>query len=154
MAKGTGYKFIEKDGEYYVDFFTEAKTISPFMFSSCQNLRTIILPKNVNKILCRAFDMCNNLENVELQHSITEVETGAFADCFRLKSVVTSNTNLKEVTHGLFPYKVTDKYGEYKDGKHGGILKGCDSITCKGIFLRHKGNLVRLEHLSHKEYNK
>ncbi len=154
MAKGTGYKFIEKDGEYYVDFFTEAKTISPFMFSSCQNLRTIILPKNVNKILCRAFDMCNNLENVELQHSITEVETGAFADCFRLKSVVISNTNLKEVTHGLFPYKVTDKYGEYKDGKHGGILKGCDSITCKGIFLRHKDNLVRLEHLSHKEYNK
>lgn len=154
MARGTGYKFVEVNGEYFIDFYTEPKTISPFMFSSCQNMRSIILPTNVNKVLCRAFDMCNSLEEVELHSGIDEVETGAFAECYRLCRVVTNNSNMKEVTHGLFPYKVLGKYGDFNDGKHGGILKGCDSITCKGIYLREKGNLVLLDRLGRKEYNK
>lgn len=154
MAKGTGYKFVEYDGIYYIDFFTESRTISPFMFSSCQNLRSIVLPNSVNKILCRAFDMCNNLEEVELHSGIAEVETGAFADCFRLTRIVTNNSNMKEITHGLFPYKVLGKYGSFNDGKHSGLLKGCDSITCKGVYLRQKGDLIKLDALEKKDYNK
>ena len=144
MAKGVGYKFVQENGDYFVDFFTEPRTITPFMFSSCQNLRSIILPKCVNKVLCRAFDMCNNLESVELQRGVTEVETGAFAYCYRLSSVVTYNSNLREVTHGLFPFKVTGRYGSFYDGKHGGILG--QRIYPVGEASRNPNKVLSLQH--------
>lgn len=154
MAKGTGYKFVEEGGRYYIDMFTVSRTLSPCIFAFCNNLKKVILPSSVNKVLGQAFHSCCGLEEVLLPRNIGEVEAGAFSGCFMLRRVITDNPKLKETVHGLFPLKMLSQYGDVTNHRHGGILDGLDIATCDGIYLRKGSNRIKMERLGRKTYVK
>ncbi|MCR5312992.1 MAG: C10 family peptidase [Bacteroidaceae bacterium] len=152
--KGTGYKFAESGGKYYVDFYTVSHAVSPMMFSDCQNLRELRLSNKVTKILGRAFSNCSSLQYITLPLSVSEVETGAFTQCFMLRRVYTYNDELREVVHGLSPVKILGKYGDETGNVHHGILDGNDIVTCDGVYLRNGSKAVKFTKLGYKEYTK
>ena len=154
MAKGQGYRFVTVGGRYYIDMFTVSRALSPYMFAYCCNLKTLVLPSSVNKVLGQVFYGCCSLEEVLLPSCVSEVETGAFSGCVILRRVITDNPKLKETVHGLFPMKVLTKYGDVVNHHHGGILEGLDTATCDGIFLRKGSRLTKVERLNRKMYVK
>lgn len=52
------------DGGFQVSWYEENDTIGPYMFSDCQNLRNIILPKNVKEVMGNAFSGSRALQSV------------------------------------------------------------------------------------------
>lgn len=52
------------DGGFQVSWYEENDTIGPYMFSDCQNLRSIILPKNVKEVMGNAFSGSRALQSV------------------------------------------------------------------------------------------
>ena len=154
MAKGQGYRFVTDGSRYYIDMFTVSHALSPYIFAYCGNLKTVVLPLSVNKVLGQAFYGCCSLEEVVLHSGISEIETGAFSDCFLLRRVITDNPKLKETVHGLFPMKVLTQYGDVVSHHHGGILEGLDTATCEGVYLRKGSRLTKVERLNRKMYVK
>ncbi len=151
MASGTGYKFVEENGGYYVNYYTVAKAVGPMLFWGCQNLHELVMPSKTAKVLGRAFYQCHSLEEVILPPSVSEIETGAFAQCYRLKRVVLTSDKVKEIMHSLSPVKTFGRYGTVSAGKHSGILAEDDANTCEGIFYNDKKNVVKLNELDHKD---
>ena len=52
------------DGGFKVSWYEENDTIGPYMFSDCQNLRNVILPKNIKEVMGNAFSGCRALQSV------------------------------------------------------------------------------------------
>ena len=51
-------------GGFKVSWYEENDTIGPYMFSDCQNLRNVILPKNIKEVSGNAFSGCRALQSV------------------------------------------------------------------------------------------
>lgn len=82
---------IVEGGEAYVvdgtSYNTENDKLGEFMFSSCANLESIVLPNNVTSIGNYAFSGCSALTSVTIPSSVTHIGNYAFSDCFYLTSV-------------------------------------------------------------------
>ncbi|MBP5333731.1 MAG: C10 family peptidase [Bacteroidales bacterium] len=52
------------DGGFQVSWYEENDTIGPYMFSDCQNLRSVILPKNIKEVMGNAFSGSKALQSV------------------------------------------------------------------------------------------
>lgn len=59
--------------------------IAPFAFAANKEIRSVVIPKNTEKICKAAFYSCENLESAEIYSSV--IEESAFEDCKNLKSV-------------------------------------------------------------------
>lgn len=75
-------KYIEE-----IHFNDKVNTIGKFAFSYCSNLKSCILPNNVEIIEEGLFKNCENLINVYLHDSITSINTSAFELCVNLESI-------------------------------------------------------------------
>lgn len=65
LAQGATWLIQPADGGgFKVTWYEENDTIGPYMFSGCQNLRSIILPKTVKEVLGSAFSGCRALRSV------------------------------------------------------------------------------------------
>lgn len=60
-------------------------------FSYCNNLKKIVIPKNVSEIGPYAFYSCKKLEEVVIENDDVVIKTGAFLNCTSLHNVVFSN---------------------------------------------------------------
>ena len=132
VGHGDGYSYAMYGKERCVEFFLMPKAISPLMFFDCQNLKEIVLPKNLKKILGGAFQWCNSLTRVKLPPTVKEVEAGAFAECYLLQEVVVE-TIPTETYHHVFPFKKTGRYGQFVENRHQGIFEGNNCYTCRGL---------------------
>jgi len=132
VGHGDGYSYVMYGKERCVEFYLMTKTISPLMFFDCQNLKEIVLPKNLKKILGGAFQWCNSLTRVDLPPSVKEVEAGAFAECYLLREV-NVKTIPTETCHHVFPFKKTGHYGQFIENRHQGIFEGNNCYTCRGL---------------------
>ena len=72
-----------------------------YSFNSCDNLREIILPQNLEKIGGGAFYNCKNLESIIIPNTVNTLGSWAFADCSNLKNVQLS-TSIKELGDRTF----------------------------------------------------
>lgn len=132
VGHGDGYSYALCGKERCVEFYMMAQTVSPLMFFDCQNLKEIVLPRKVKKILGGAFQWCNSLIKVTLPPSVKEVEAGAFAECYLLQEVEVT-TVPTETCHHVFPFKKTGHYGQFVANRHQGIFEGNNRYTCKGL---------------------
>lgn len=65
LAQGATWLIQPADGGgFKVTWYEENDTIGPYMFSDCQNLRSIILPKTTKEVLGSAFSGCRALRSV------------------------------------------------------------------------------------------
>ena len=93
-------------------------SISERAFSSCNNLREIILPLGVTSISKRAFSDCSNLCEITLSSSIINIGEYAFSSCKNLRGITLPSSitsigecafyccrNLREIT---IPQSITN----------------------------------------------
>ena len=65
LAQGATWLIQPADGGgFKVTWYEENDTIGPYMFSECQNLRSIILPQTTKEVLGNAFSGCRALRSV------------------------------------------------------------------------------------------
>ena len=88
------YVFTGCDALQYVEIPKETTTIGVEAFSSCSNLKSIEIPNKVTIIGKNAFHSCWNLELTKIPESVKNIESGAFHYCRK----VTSLKIPKEVT--------------------------------------------------------
>lgn len=122
LSHGKGFRYVLHQGEAFIEYHTLSNVLSPLMFYDCQNLRQLKLPKGTKEILGNAFQWCSSLRNIELTSDIRYVEAGAFRECYLLTHI-TTNSNIIECCHNLFPFKTSGKYGEKEGYYHKGLFE-------------------------------
>lgn len=80
-------------------FANETKEIDKMASGSNNNLKKLILPKNLTVIGIGAFDDCKNLKEISFNESLKVIEGSAFADCKSL-----TNLNLPESLNEIEEY--------------------------------------------------
>ncbi len=81
------YKIIKEDTVYYLRPKTIERQIGMYMFERCENLRHIILPKNILSVKPRAFSGCRALEEIVIPSGVNAIGRNSFAHCQSLKKV-------------------------------------------------------------------
>lgn len=68
-------------------------------------LEEVVLSKNLKTIGPWAFSGCLELKSIDIPESVTEIENGAFSDCYSLKNFnVSQNTNFDDRVFGNYPW--------------------------------------------------
>ena len=99
---------VEGGGCYYIDapqYYTSDNILGESMFSDCENLQEIILPKNITTISRCAFYSCNHLEKVSMFEGVRSIGEYAFNYCC-LTSIQIPST-LTNIGRGAFDGGVT-----------------------------------------------
>ena len=61
-------------------------TVPAYIFSECENLKSVVLPETVKDIYDYAFENCSSLEAIEMP-GVKSISPNAFCDCTSLKSI-------------------------------------------------------------------
>ncbi|MGN0453206.1 MAG: leucine-rich repeat protein, partial [Ruminococcus sp.] len=61
-------------------------TVPKYIFSGCENLKSVVLPETVKDIYDYAFENCSSLEAIEMP-GVTRIFEGAFNACTSLKTI-------------------------------------------------------------------
>ena len=76
-------------------------SISEYLFDGCSNLTSVILPKSLVSIGAYAFEYCSRLTSLTLPKSLVSIGAFAFEDCSRLASL-TLPESLASIGDGAF----------------------------------------------------
>lgn len=85
---------IAEDGLTYIDTLTEVilpdsmKYIGKSAFEGCENLKRVVIPKDLERIEERAFAFCSSLGSVNIPNSVNYIGSGAFLQCGSIKKIV------------------------------------------------------------------
>ena len=85
--QGSGFESL-----YDVKIPSGVKSIGPYLFMQCPNLKTATIPAGITAIGMYAFWDCDSLESVVLPAGVTSVGERAFGYCDSLKSVKIPST--------------------------------------------------------------
>ena len=84
-----------------LQYFNNLEILDNYTFSSCQKLKSIILPKNLKEIRNNVFYCCTSLKEIIIPNSVEKIDYNAFQWCTRLKKVIIQN-NIKFITTPCF----------------------------------------------------
>ena len=79
------YPAAKKDTSYTIP--NSVKTIEPFAFHRCNNLKTVTVSKNVKVVKLSTFYECKNLQNITFLHGVSKIED-SLPGCKSLKKLV------------------------------------------------------------------
>ena len=107
------YKFSDQDVEY-VDLtnYNNIFRISPYAYSHCSNLKSVIIGKNVSRISSEAFANCQNLHDLHILSTDIKINARAFAYDMNLSNVSIADAVL-EIGEDAFYCCKNLKYIEY-----------------------------------------
>lgn len=89
-------KIVEGGKSYYSsENFTKENTIGYYMFYDFDNLKQVILPKELKSIEHGGFILCSSLESVTLNEGLEEIGAFGFASCHALTSIILPNSLIK-----------------------------------------------------------
>lgn len=95
---GIGYKaFYRTQNVRKLVIGKNVETIGEDAFFTCKQLRKIVFGDNVKTIKCRAFGNSIRLTKVSLPKELTKIDDRAFANCKKLKSVKFEGDKLKKI---------------------------------------------------------
>lgn len=80
--------YIEEPGVEEVVVPKHVKTIEPFAFKGCKNIKSIVLPDGLKTIRESTFSECNNLEHINIPSTVTRIHKFAFYKCFNIDGLV------------------------------------------------------------------
>jgi hypothetical protein len=69
-------------------------------FLECRNLKDIVIPNSVTKILAGTFNKCYSLKSALIPNNVASIESNAFA--YSLISYIVLPANLTSIANGLF----------------------------------------------------
>ena len=84
VAELKGFAFYNNSSVESVTILDNIKTIKGLTFGFCENLKEIILPKNLTTIEESAFADCG-ITSITIPESVTYIGKSAFKDCYSLE---------------------------------------------------------------------
>lgn len=69
------------------------KTLEPFAFNDCYDLKKISLPNSLEKIGGYVFNNCLSLESITIPRLVSCIEPGVFSGCYNLKKITVDHRN-------------------------------------------------------------
>ena len=81
------YALVEFSNAEICEINENCKIIADEAFSSCDNLKTLIISESVRNIGKNAFEECTNLESVEIPNSVVKIDDYVFSGCDKLASI-------------------------------------------------------------------
>lgn len=104
-------------------------------FSSCENLREVVVKQGIEKIDKAAFTNCKSLVKIFLPEGLTEIGKEAFAGCLSLEQIILPST-LKVINEAAFANCISLKEVTLPDGIEkilSGAFHGCDHLESISI---------------------
>ena len=92
-----------------LQYFNNLKMIDSFSFYKCNDLKSVIFPKNLKKFWDSCFSHCTSLEKLNFPDSIKEIYNLSFYYCSSLKEIVIPERfkdNMKYIFYGVDLTKV------------------------------------------------
>ena len=74
-----------------LQYFTNIPDISGNMFQGCTNLKSVILPPNVEKIYYQAFQNCRKITSINIPDRVNTIGSKCFNNCSSLREVTVEN---------------------------------------------------------------
>lgn len=93
-------KYLMKKGMSVDEIMSKVTNIAQYMFYDLNILKEVVIPANIRRIECGAFNCCKELEQVSFDDGnlVEIVDFTAFADCPKLKKIDFGNCNhLREI---------------------------------------------------------
>ncbi len=90
---------------------SDLSTIEYGIFSNCQNLKKITIPKTVKSIESYAFENCESLNNIIMNDGIDYIGSYAFTNCNSLKSI-SIPSSVKEIQEYALGYNYSKETQE------------------------------------------
>lgn len=104
------------------------RILSSFTFKDCTQLASIVIPKNIDKIIEKAFYGCTSLKSIILPENIEIVEDNAFNGCSNLTNLIINN---KIKSFGSLVFKDCSKLNSIN---FNGTLSDWVSISFKDLY--------------------
>jgi hypothetical protein len=125
---------IVSGGDYYTSnnyCTTDDDVIGNYMFSSMDNVKTVILPKTTIKIGTNAFDGCTVLGDVTIPDGVTSIEDYAFQGCGGITKVELPSklTNLGLGVYSTCPNLKTAVLPKSITNVNGFVFYQCDNLV-------------------------
>lgn len=88
-------KYLMKKGMSVDEIMSKVTKVAQFMFYDVNILKEVVIPANIRRIECGAFNCCKELEQVSFDEGnlVEIVDFTAFADCHKLKKIDFGNCN-------------------------------------------------------------
>jgi hypothetical protein len=71
-----------------LQYFHNLEIIEIYSFKSCKELKSIILPKSLQKINSNAFNKCISLKEIIIPENIKFISLGSFLNCENLEKII------------------------------------------------------------------
>lgn len=78
LAMPPNMVYFYKDGKFFVDYYSADNLIGTHMFSKCDNLRSLVLPKSIDNIGRYAFGECRSLRTLTITNNLNQIDQCAF----------------------------------------------------------------------------
>lgn len=85
--KNQAWKYVKRGNDYYLQYYTNAHTITSNLFKDCTNLKKLILPEQTQAIKQSAFLNCSSLQQIEIPSQTTDIHPRAWQGCLSIKAV-------------------------------------------------------------------
>lgn len=86
-GRNQSWRYVKRDGSYFLQYYTTANIITPYLFQSCTNLEKLLLPEKTQEIQQSAFQSCSSLQQMEIPARTEEIHPQAWVGCLSIKSV-------------------------------------------------------------------
>lgn len=94
------------------------KEIGYYCFSGCTSLKSVTLPKNLDRLTWASFAGCTSLTSVTLPKSLTDSGANSFVGCNSLKEILVEQGNAKYISeNGILYTKDKKELVAYPIGK-------------------------------------
>jgi hypothetical protein len=81
-----------------LQYFTNIPDISGNMFQGCTNLKSVILPPNVEKIYYQAFQNCRKITSINIPDRVNTIGEKCFYNCTSLREVTVENPDPSSIS--------------------------------------------------------
>ena len=97
-----GYSYFKKVTSLdELQYFNNLKIIPSWCFFNCEELKSVIFPKNLEILEMFSFGYCTTLEELDFPEHLLEINSAAFVTCSSLKKVIIPK-NIEKIEYAAF----------------------------------------------------
>jgi len=87
-----------------LQYFTNISALTGSLFNGCTNLKSVILPKKLEKIYYRVFYNCKSLTSICIPERVNNIGENCFYGCSALREVTVENPDPSSISLGTNPF--------------------------------------------------
>lgn len=122
-------EIVAGGNSYYSNYTTTDNVIGNYMFLSCNNLHSIVLPKNITSITQYAFADCHALSSIIIPNTVSEIGKRAFDNTALVEITIPDNVkSIGDYAFNSCNYLRSVKLGNGINSINSGTFSDCSSL--------------------------